>query len=116
MSKNADKVVNAAEDENINNWVWKLSKPVTYNGEEVSELTFNFEKITGRDAIEIEGELISSGKIALYSQVSNVHYIIRVAARACEKPIGIDIFDLVSISDFNSLRTHTQLFLVRTPQ
>lgn len=116
MNKNENKVAKAAENENINNWVWKLSKPVTYNGEEVSELTFNFEKITGRDAIEIEGELISNGKIALYSQVSNVHYIIRVAARACEKPIGIDIFDLVSISDFNVLRTHTQLFLLHAPQ
>lgn len=110
-----NKEIAEAVSENDYDWVWKLTKPITYNGEEISELRFNFEKITGQDAIEIETELMNLGKLSMYSQVSNINYIIRVAARACEKPIGTDIFSLVSISDFNTIRTHTQLFLLRTP-
>lgn len=108
---------NAVEtnEEDLSVWTWKLSKPVTYNGEEISELNFDFNKITGRDAIEIEDELQRIGKLSMFSQVSNINYIIRVAARGCEKAVGSDIFSLVSISDFNALRNHVQLFLVNIP-
>lgn len=124
MNKNENKVVEAsetsvaktAENENTNNWTWTLSKPVEYNGVEISALKFDFSKITGRDAREIEDELQRSGKMTLYSQVNNIHYIMRVAARACEEPIGIDLFDMVSISDYNELRTHAQLFLLNVAQ
>lgn len=124
MNKNENKVVEAsetsvaktAENENKNNWTWTLSKPVEYNGVEISALKFDFSKITGRDAREIEDELQRSGKMTLYSQVNNIHYIMRVAARACEEPIGIDLFDMVSISDYNELRTHAQLFLLNVAQ
>lgn len=116
MAKNEEKIVEeAAENESDVNWLWKLSKPITYNGEEISELRFNFEKITGRDAIEIENELQSTGKLSLYSPISNIHYLTRVAARACEKPIGADLFDMASIRDFNILRNHVQIFLINVP-
>lgn len=124
MNKNENKVVKAsetsvaktAENENTNNWTWTLSKPVVYNGVEISALKFDFSKITGRDAREIEDELQRSGKMTLYSQVNNIHYIMRVAARACEEPIGIDLFDMVSICDYNVLRTQAQLFLLNVAQ
>lgn len=124
MNKNENKVVEAsetsvaktAENENTNNWTWTLSKPVVYNGVEISALKFDFSKITGRDAREIEDELQRSGKMTLYSQVNNIHYIMRVAARACEEPIGIDLFDMVSICDYNVLRTQAQLFLLNVAQ
>lgn len=106
---------NNAVVESNNDWRWKLVEPVTYNGEEISELRFNFTKLTGKDALEVEGELMRLGKLSMYSQISNVEYLMRCAIRACEKPIGMDIFSLVSISDFNTLRTKTQLFLLRTP-
>lgn len=114
MAKNEENVVNTSK-EDLSVWTWKLSKPTTYNGEEISELKFNFGKLTGRDGIEEENELMRTGKLAIYGQLSNINYIIGMAARACEKPIGIDLFDMVGISDFNTLRTHTQLFLANLP-
>ena len=116
VEANENDAAKTAENENTNSWSWKLSNPVTYNGEEISELKFDFSKITGRDAREIEDELQRCGKLTLYSQVSNIHYIMRVAAKACEKPIGIDLFDIVSINDYNALRTHAQLFLLNVAQ
>lgn len=37
--------------------VLHLSKPVLYNGEEITELAFDFDKLTGADALNIEEEL-----------------------------------------------------------
>ena len=114
MAKYEENVENTSE-EDLSVWTWKLSQPTTYNGEEISELKFNFGKLTGRDGIEVENELMRTGKLAIYGQLSNINYIIGMAARACEKPIGIDLFDMVGISDFNTLRTHAQLFLASMP-
>lgn len=114
MAKYEENVENTSE-EDLSVWTWKLSKPTTYNGEEISELKFNFGKLTGRDGIEVENELMRTGKLAIYGQLSNINYIVGMAARACEKPIGIDLFDMVGISDFNTLRTHAQLFLASLP-
>lgn len=118
MAKNEENVVNLSkgdQKEDLSVWTWKLSKPTTYNGEEISELKFNFGNLKGRDGIEVENELMQTGKLAIYGQLSNINYIVRMAARACEKPIGIDLFDIVEIADFNALRTHTQLFLANLP-
>lgn len=114
MAKNEENVVNT-EEEDLSVWTWKLSQPTTYNGEEISELKFNFDKLTGKDAIEVENELMRTGKLMIYAQGNNINYIVRMAARACEKPIGIDLFDIVGARDFDVLRTHTQLFLINTP-
>ena len=38
-----------------------LTKPVMYNGEEVTELAFDFDKLTGADALNIEEELVVRG-------------------------------------------------------
>lgn len=114
MAKTEENVVNT-EEEDLSVWTWKLSKPTTYNGEEISELKFNFNKLTGKDATDVENELMRIGKLAIYGQASNINYILRMAARACEKPIGIDLFDIVGVRDFDVLRTHTQLFLTNTP-
>ena len=40
----------------------KLKKPIKNHNEEIKELTFDFDKLTTKDALEIENELISSSK------------------------------------------------------
>lgn len=69
----------------------KLAKPQMYNGEEYSELTFDFESLTGDDALNISDELTASGKTVVMPALSE-QYLIRVAARACTAPVGADIF------------------------
>lgn len=114
-NKKAEIAESVDNENNLTDWVLNLTKPIMYNGEEINELHFDFAKLTGRDAIEIESELQNMGKLTAYSQVMNINYIIRVAARACSKAVGIDIFADMAISDFNVLRNRIQLFLINIP-
>lgn len=93
-------------------WKYTLKKPVSYNSEEITELEFDFDKLTGKDALEVENELMRLGKLAIYTQLQNINYIMAMAARACTKPIGTDLFAFLSIADYNEIRNKTQLFLL----
>lgn len=93
-------------------WKCKLSKPITYNGVEYNELTFNFGKLTGADALNIEDELIAKGKPVFMNETANAQYLILLAARACEEHIGSDAFKPMSIIDFNRIKNKARLFLL----
>lgn len=60
-----------------------LTKPVMYNGEEVTELAFDFDKLTGADALNIEEELVSRGKTMYYGAINDANYLILMAVKAC---------------------------------
>ncbi len=91
---------------------FKLRKPIMYNGEELKELSFDFNKLTGEDCIAVESELLSRGVAVIGNPASNIQYIIRMAARACTKTVGIDIFRTMSATDFNRIRTTAYFFLL----
>lgn len=90
---------------------YKLKKPVEYNGETYEELNFDFEKLTGRDGLNIEAELKAQG-ITVMVPAFDSAYLIRLAAKACDKPIGADIFDNMSIADFNKIKSAARSFLL----
>lgn len=89
-----------------------LENPVTYNGEEITELEFDFSKPTGADCSNIEDELQAMGKVALVETASGP-YLIRFAAKACTTPIGADFFDYVSAVDYISIKGRARSFLLR---
>ena len=60
----------------------KFGKPVSYNGKDYTELSFDFESLTGRDALNIDADLAMAGKITLMKE-TNEHYLVRFAACAC---------------------------------
>ncbi|MGN1118310.1 MAG: hypothetical protein ACI4RU_06830 [Acutalibacteraceae bacterium] len=91
----------------------KLRKPVEYNGETIDELSFDFDKLTGADAIAIEDELQALGKSAPIPAYSSP-YLIRMAVLACDKAIGDDLFNLVAIADFNKVKNTARSFLLGT--
>ena len=93
-------------------WKCELSKPITYNGVEYTELTFNFGKLTGMDALNIEDELIAKGKLVFTSETANAQYLIHMAARACEQYLTPDAFKPMSIVDFNKIKNRARLFLL----
>ena len=88
-----------------------LTKPVMYNGEEVYELAFDFDKLTGADALNIEEELVSRGKTMYYGAINDANYLIRMAAKACTKPVGVDFFYKISIIDFERIKNRARFFL-----
>lgn len=91
----------------------KFRKPVDYNGETYTELTFDFESLTGRDGLAIENELAAQGKPLVIPAFSG-EYLVRMAAKACSAPIGYDFFDVISLRDFNRIRSAARSFLLRS--
>lgn len=89
----------------------KLKNPITYNGEEYTELTFDFDALTGADSLAIEDELMSLGKSAIVPALSS-EYLIRFAAKACKEPIGSDIFLSMSVRDYQRVRNAAKNFLL----
>lgn len=102
-----------AED-SANTFTIHLKKPVTYNENEYSELSFDFDKLTGRAGLDIEQELQTIGRPALIPAFSG-EYLVRMAARACTTAkIGCDIFDNMNLSDYNKIRSAARSFLLKS--
>ena len=110
-----DKVLEAAlsEPPEEKYYEYKLKKTVKYNDETYEKLYFDFDKLTGEDALNIEAELSALGKSAPIPALSG-EYLVRVAAKSCTKPIGADFFKLISIRDFNLIIGAARGFLLRT--
>lgn len=113
-TENVDELVEkelaTMENTSVEN-VLHLTKPVMYNGEEVTELAFDFDKLTGADALNIEEELVSRGKTMYYGAINDANYLIRMAAKACTKPVGVDFFYKISIIDFERIKNRARFFL-----
>lgn len=90
-----------------------LSKSVTYNGVEYTELDFDFEKLTGADGMSIEAELQAQGIAVLVESVTGP-YLARMAIRACKQPIGVDIFDDMALNDYVSIKGMAKSFLLKS--
>lgn len=87
--------------------------PVKYNGEDIEQLDFDFDSLTGEDGLKIEKELMSIGSPAPIPVFSG-EYLIRMAARACTKKIGVDIFYSMRLSDYNKIRSAARSFLLKS--
>lgn len=100
-----------ARKSNVTLFEIQFKKPVTYNGKEYSELSFDFEKLTGRDGLAIEEELQMMNRAVIVPALSG-EYLVRMAARACTEKIGADIFDYMPIKDYNRIRSAARSFLI----
>lgn len=94
-------------------YVHRFAKPFTYDGNTYEELTFDWGSLTGRDGLAIENELQSLGKPVIIPTLSG-EYLLRMAVRACDKPIGADAFELMSLSDYNRIRSSARSFLLKS--
>lgn len=93
-------------------WGITLSKPVTYEGEEIKELTFNFGKLTGDDAINIEEELRAQNKPIFMNEAASTDYLMAVAVRTCERAVDMRFFRKIKIVDFLRIKSRMRLFLL----
>lgn len=78
-----------------------------------TELIFDWGKLSGYDALNIEDELAALGKPAVVAAFSG-EYKIRMAARACSERIGFDAFKHMPIQDFNRITGEARSFLLRS--
>lgn len=101
----------------IGTYVHKFKKPFTCligkDQRTFEELTFDFNKLTGRDSLAIENELQSLGKPVIVAEMSG-EYLIRMAARACSEKISADDLMSVPLADYSKIRARARSFLLRS--
>ncbi len=91
----------------------KFRRPYEYDGKIFEEITFNWDKLTGDDALSIENELQQLGKAVIVPTFSG-EYLVRMCARACTEGIGSDFFKRMSIADYNKIRSAARSFLLKS--
>jgi len=101
----------AAESEFV--YIHKFRKPFEYQGKTYNELTFDWDKLTGKDGLAIENEMQAIGKVVIVPQFSG-EYLIRFAAKACAESIGSDAFEYMKIADYNKIRSAARSFLLKS--
>lgn len=94
-------------------WTCQLKSPIKYEENEYKSLTFNFDKLTGVEALEIEDELAMKGKPVFMNETANARYLMQVALKACEERIDFETLKKVNIADFNRIKNKARLFLLR---
>lgn len=112
--ENINKEMKAAMEEaktSAGTYVHKLAKPLIHEEKRYEKLTFDFASLTGRDSLAIEAELTAMGKAVITPEFSG-EYLIRMAIRACDAPLGIDAFEKLPMADFNRIRSKARAFLL----
>ena len=89
----------------------KFSRPFDYEGRTITELSFDFDSLTGRDSLAVEAELRASG-LPLVMKSFDGGYLVRMCARACtDDKIGHDVFDVMPVKDYNKITSISRRFL-----
>lgn len=111
-------VVEAEENPDVSAapYTIRLRRPVQYDGQEITELHFDFDKLTGQDSREVQRDLNRKG-ISVLVQTVTEEFMRPMAARACTdelpdgRKIGADIFDLMAVGDVNKIIAKLRRFL-----
>lgn len=81
----------------------KFSRPFDYEGRTITELSFDFDSLTGRDSLAVEAELRASGLPVVLKSFDG-GYLVRMCARACtDEGISHDVFDVMPVKDYNKI-------------
>lgn len=91
-----------------------LKKPIEKMGTEYKELHFDYDKLTGKDSLEVENEIEKTTGLTVVAPALNLEYLIRISARACDEPIGRDDILNMPLSDFNHIRNMVRNFMLRS--
>ena len=92
---------------------YKFDSPVEYDGKKIETLHFNFTELTGKDALAIDKELRSLGKVNLGAPALDNEYLMRLCVRACKEEVGYDIFEVMKMRDFLKITGLGRSFLLR---
>ncbi len=104
-----EKAETEALEDSSPKYVHYFKKPFVWEGKEHTTLEFDFDKLTGGDALTIERELSFQG-IEVVTPTFSSPFLIRMASRA--SGLGVDAFEKMSIKDFNRIRSKARNFLL----
>ena len=100
-----------AEENGTSVFTVQLRKPLNYNGKTYESLSFDFDALTGADALDVEQELAMK-RIRYTSKSFNDQYAIHITVRACKEPIGVDAFKLLGYHDYVKITTKARNFIL----
>lgn len=89
-----------------------LIKPIVFQGEEVKEIEFDLDSLTGEDMIYVDRVFLSSSDVnqGITIKETSKEYQILVAARAARQPA--ELFYKLSPKDFTRITFRVQNFLL----
>lgn len=93
-----------AKDENV----YKLKKPLEYEGKTYEEFRFDFEKLNGNDMIQIENEL-RDRDIFVITPETDTAFQATLAARAAG--VSDSVITALPIADFLAVKRKVRRFL-----
>lgn len=96
------------QEELENVYVHKFEKPFKYEGKEYTTLNFYFGRLTGRDMIDAENEMMAMGEYAITPEIST-SYLAKIAAKAAG--VSSDLIENLPINEFNAIRAKARDFL-----
>ena len=110
-----DEAMSEAKAECTTAYVHHFKRPFVFEGKTYEKLTFDFEKLIGKDSLNVEAELQAKGIMVMVPTFSGP-YLIRIAARACKEGIGSDALEQMRIADYNKIRSKARNFLLASEQ
>lgn len=119
IDKELDKELDVAEQEaaesDSGDYKLTFKKPFrfSYDGKDYDELQFDFDALTGKDAVDIENEMQKLGKM-LITPAFSTDFIMRMISKACRQPIGVDGFERLPLYYFNKVRSAGRSFLLKS--
>lgn len=88
-----------------------FKQPFKYGGTTYTELSFDFERLTGRDMISIDNEMQMNNEYAIAAEISR-NFLCKMAAKAAG--IGNDVIEALPLRDFNRITNAARGFLIET--
>jgi hypothetical protein len=110
----AEPTADTAEDKsatagNVGVYTHTFKKPFEYEGKKYEKVTFDFERLTGRDMVAIEAEMQSNNEYAIAPEISR-SFQSKMAAKAAG--IGSDVLEAMPLNDFNRITNACRSFLI----
>ncbi|NTU28849.1 phage tail assembly protein [Brevibacillus sp. HB1.1] len=90
--------------------LYKLSRPFSFDGKEYTELDLDLDSITGEDLMSCERQLNASTKDLVFVKELSKPYLALVAARAAKVPV--ELIHKLPAKDFSKVTMLVQNFLL----
>lgn len=88
----------------------QLLKPTLHDGKELTEVSFDWGGLTGKDMLEIERKMNLSG-VTMASARFSGDFLLGMAERASEQNLDAGFFKRMSLGDYNNVRNGAKNFL-----
>lgn len=96
----------------------RFKKPFDYEGVAHEKLTFDWTRLTGRDSLDIEDEILRRKKKTLVNAAYSGDYLTGMAVRACTyrgedgRRLGLDAFETMPLPELQKICSWARFFLI----